>query len=364
VEFAGTNPIEQMIEMTYRNNDNITRNVYRYFETADVTDPKNKEVSKLEGGGGLDIEAGEIMTFKQNLLPPFDSPSGDSALFELKGYLDTGDLDHRKENDTVRFNQFFRNYYARDDGSPENGYGFRGYNAQGCAVACRYETFAATDTLRAVRIYFNPTADSISRLYRFKIAVWRDDNGRPGELAYLSTREYSPRTAGHFTQFNLVKTVIVTKYSPYWVGWVQVTSGFLNVGFDRNYNDKGNLWYNNGSWKQDINDGTLMIRPVLGKKLDVPTSVEDLPATMAHTRMTVFPNPASLKINIRLETLENTVLSDYHAEIYDLSGRLLYRAPFTGENIDVGGFEPGLYVVRLLHKRLGNVQSQKLMIER
>ena len=356
LQYAIATKLEPMIEMTYRNNDNIDHPyLYRYFTTTDVYHNITNHLTP----GAEHIEAGEIITFRQNIINPFVSTSVDSALFELKGYLETDYLD-RKENDTVRFYQFFNDYFARDDGSPESGYGFIGEKVQDCSIACRYETFMP-DTLRAIRIYFNPTDNDISARYRFQIAVWRDNNGRPGELAYLSSTEYSPETTGQFTQYNLRKAVYVTKY--YWIGWVQVTTGFLNVGFDRNYNDKGNLWHNTGVWQQDINDGTLMIRPVMGKRIDFATSAE-LPVAVADTRMKLYPNPASQQVRIELETQENDIPSDYHVEMYDAAGRLRYREPYTGEYIDVNGFEQGWYIVRVIHRRSGNVQTQKLVIIR
>ena len=356
LEFVIANRLESKVEMTYRNNDNLAHYVYRYFAITDVY----HNITSALLGGSENIEAGDIMTVKQDILTDtFESTSVDSALFEIKGYLGTDQFD-RKENDTVRFYQFFNNFFARDDGVPESGYGYNGHKAQDCAIACRYETFMP-DTLQAIRIYFNPTDNNVTAQYRFKIAVWRDDNGKPGEQVYRSTTEYSPKITGQFTQFTLEKPIYVNK--SYWIGWVQVTTGFLNVGFDRNYNDKGNLWHNNGTWQQDFNDGTLMIRPVLGKRKDFPTSAE-MPAMVANTSMKIYPNPASQLIRIELETEAAIVSSDYDVEIYDITGRLRYRSPYTDNHIDVSRFEPGFYLVRVIHKKSGNIQIQKVTIVR
>jgi hypothetical protein len=355
---ASTSRIEPTIEMTYRNNNNISNSVYRTFM---ITDVYNNITNQIGITGADMIEGDEIMTFKQDILAnSFESVSVDSALFELKGYLGTDDFD-RKENDTVRFYQFFKDYFARDDGTPESGYGFRGYNAQNCAIACRYESFMP-DSLQAIKIYFNPTANHVTGQYRFKIAVWRDDSGRPGERVYLSTTEYSPKLTGQFTQFNLSKAVYVTNTKPYWVGLVQVTTGFLNIGFDRNYNDKGNLWYNNGLWQQDLNDGTLMIRPVVGKRKGVATFVE-LPVTVEDSRMKLYPNPAAQFFRIVLETNQPIIYSDYDVEIFGNNGQLHYRAHFSSDNINVSGFDSGLFIVRLTHRKSGWAQIKKIIIE-
>ena len=220
LQFASANRIDGMIEMIYFNNNNTELAVTGIFE---ITDLYNNITNSVVQPGSNDIKAGEVFSFRQNIPNNiFESISVDSALFELKGYMRTDEID-RKVNDTVRYYQFFKDYFARDDGAPESGYGFSGYNAQGCAVACRYETLMP-DNLKAVMMYFNPTDNNVSAQYRFRIAVWRDDSGRPGEMIYLSSAEYRPEKTGQFTLFELEREVFVTRN--YWIGWVQVTSGF------------------------------------------------------------------------------------------------------------------------------------------
>jgi hypothetical protein len=343
--------------MTYRNNYSEDLFADRYFTTTEILSTGKGTTNKLSAGGD-NIEAGSVVTFKQNLMNPFDeSMSADSALFELRGYIVTNPIDRIRTNDTVRFYQFFKDYFARDDGCPESGYGFTGYNAQDCAVACRYETFVP-DTVQAVMLYFNPTDNNVTAQYRFKIAVWRDDNGRPGELAYLSSAEYSPKTTGRFTQFILEKGVYVMKY--YWIGWVQVSSGFLNAGFDRNYSDAGNLWYNDGGWHEDFNNGTLMIRPVIGKRKNFSTSTET--PNISNTDIIMYPNPASQYIRIVFETLEISDYRDYRIEIYDTAGRLHRSLPYIDAPIDVSMLKSGIYIVNVLHKKSRNIKALKLII--
>ncbi len=358
VEFAITTRLESEIAITYRNNDSVAHSVTRQFDITDVY--KNNTIS-LESGGSENTGVDSIIIFSQEIANPFISTSVDSAMFELKGYLKTDDGD-RKENDTVRYYQMFKNYFARDDGIPESGYGYMGNNAQNLSIACRYETFMP-DTLQAVSLYFNPTLNDTTKRYVFKIAVWRDNNGRPGDQAYLSSEEYSPKVMGKFTTYVLERPVYVTKN--YWIGWQQVTSGYLNVGFDRNYNDKGNLWQNgSGTWQQDLNNGTLMIRPSFGKRKDFPTSVVDPEMPGHNDPMKIYPNPASQYIRIEVETAPGTNSADYEVEILGQTGRLLYRTAYTSDMIDISRFTTGLYFVRLIHKKTGHTQVQKLLIYR
>lgn len=352
---AYTTRLEPTINITYRNNDVQTK--YYVSREFDITDVYRSTTTHILGGGE-NIEPDQIITFDQDVLSPFISPSVDSALFELKGYILTINKD-RKANDTVRYYQKFQNYFARDDGIPESGYGYR-EKSDGFSIACRYETFMP-DSLRAISFYFNPTDGNVTTRYVFQIAVWRDDNGRPGEQVYLSQEEYSPKTMGKFTTYLLEKSIYVTKY--YWIGWKQVTTGFLNVGFDRNYNDKGNLWYNStGSWQPDANNGTLMIRPIVGKRLDIPTSIPNPEEKRAGKDIKIYPNPASQYIYI--ETAIEIQPQDYHVEIYGENGQLRYRALFMGNYINVSHLEQGLYVVCLVHQRQKYIWTQKIVIIR
>ncbi|MDR1864242.1 MAG: T9SS type A sorting domain-containing protein [Bacteroidales bacterium] len=347
---------EPQIGISYRNNDVTGYLVTRGFR---VTDLYSGQSAPIGSPGSENIEGGQIVTYHEMVFNPFGSAATDSALFELKGFLTTSEYDINKENDTVRFHQIFNNYFARDDGIPESGYGYEGINAQGCAVACRYETFTP-DTLRAVALYFNPVRNNVTSRYVFRIAVWSDDNGVPGEQVYLSQEEYSPKETGQFTVYRMERPVNITKY--YWVGWQQVTSGFLNAGFDMNFNDKGNLWYNrSGKWEQDINDGTLMIRPFTGRKIDLPTASPDTERSV-RAELQIYPNPATHYIYITFE--QKYPLQEYQLEIYGVAGQLHYRKALAETGVDVGFLEQGLYIVRLVHGKTGQTWRQRLVIVR
>ncbi|MDR1672425.1 MAG: T9SS type A sorting domain-containing protein [Bacteroidales bacterium] len=354
-EAAYASQMQPRITITYRNNDNSAYYITRVFEVTDVYHPS--QPVQIGNIGGENIDAGAITTHSEEVLNPFVSVSVDSALFEFKSYLLTNEYD-RKENDTVCFYQEFKNYFARDDGVPESGYGFEGStNVSGSSIACRYETFVY-DTIRAVGLYFNPVLNNVTSAYRFRIAVWKDNNGTPGEQAYLSEQEYSPEATGEFIIYPLEKPVAVTKY--YWIGWQQVTVGFLNVGFDLNHNDKGNLWYNTGYWHQDMNNGTLMIRPYVGRQIfDLPTTAPQPEKSI--TEWKIYPNPAATYLNIETG---DTPLSDYTVEIFSITGQLRYRGILTDNRVNVNGLEQGMYVLRLIRKKTGHVQNLRFIINR
>ncbi|MDR0815747.1 MAG: T9SS type A sorting domain-containing protein [Bacteroidales bacterium] len=346
--------LEPQIGITYRNNDNIGYLVKRVFE---VTDMYHSQTTPVGSAGSENILGGKIITYKEEALNPFVTPATDSALFELKAYLETDERD-RKENDTVRFYQEFKNYFSRDDGTPESGYGYEGINAQGFSIACHYEMFVP-DTLRAVAIYFNPVLNNITRKYVFRIAVWKDEDGRPGEQIYLSDEEYSPLTTGEYTIFPLSAPLYIAKN--YWIGWTQVTSGFLNVGFDLSSNDHGNLMYNSaGSWLTDGNYGTLMIRPYAGKPLKLTTAAP-VPTEKINAELTVYPNPATHYIYVELS---QAIDDGYELEIFGVTGQLYYKKPLTDNYIELSSLKQGVYILRLSHRKTRQEWTQRVVIRR
>jgi hypothetical protein len=346
--------LEPQIGITYRNNDTTGYLVKRVFE---VTDMYHQQTTPVGSAGSENILGGKILHYEEETLNPFVTPATDSALFELKAYLETDERD-RKENDTVRFYQEFKNYFSRDDGTPESGYGYEGINAQGFSIACHYEMFSP-DTLRAVAIYFNPVLNNITRKYVFRLAVWKDENGHPGEQLYLSDEEYSPVVTGKYKIYPLTTPLYIGKN--YWIGWTQVTSGFLNVGFDMSNNDRGNLMFNSaGSWLTDTNYGTLMIRPYAGKKLDLQTATP-LPTEKIDAELKVYPNPATHYIYVEISQPLET---GYELEIFGITGQLYYKKPLTDNYIELSSLNQGVYILRLVHRKTRQEWKQRLVIRR
>ena len=99
--------------------------------------------------------------------------------------------DQEQQNDTTRTELHFRDYYAYDDGSPEYGFGISGESTAGALLACRYRTYI-TDTLRAIDLYFNKTRNQVTAGLTFRLGVWKDAGGVPGDLIYLSAETFSP----------------------------------------------------------------------------------------------------------------------------------------------------------------------------
>jgi hypothetical protein len=348
--------IRPTLKISYRNNDTITRNVTRFLEIKDLL---SGSAPYIFSGGAVNVEAKTKEEYEFLFNYPFDENNKDSAIFKLKSYLVT-DEDDYKWNDTVIRYQVFKNYYAYDDGTAEFGYGLSGEGTSGAALAYRFKTYKE-DTLRSVMMYFNRTLNNISQVY-FNLAVWDNDkeNDRPGNLIYSMSGyrpEYYDELNKYYT-YNFDTLLIVSDI--FYVGWIQPNTVLLNVGFDRNKNNRNKIFYNLGQeWVNTSFNGSLMIRPVLGKETGWPVSVNP----MIRNEVRVYPNPATDFIRIKIPrnafnseansyypTTGNSTIkgnSSLTLSIFNLQGGLVYQSIITeDENIPIHQLLPGMYLIR------------------
>jgi hypothetical protein len=346
--------IRPSLKITYRNNDITTRNVTRFFQIRDLM---SGSAPYTLPGGAVNVEPGEKHEYEFPFNYPFDETNYDSAIFSIKSYLVT-DEDDYKWNDTITRYQVFNNYYAYDDGTAEAGYGLSGEGTAGASVAYRFKNYKE-DTLRSVRMYFNRTADNSSQVY-FRLAVWDNDenNDRPGNLIYSlpgNKPEYLDEL-NKFSAYTLDTLLVVSEF--FYVGWIQTSTALMNVGFDKNNNNRNNIFYNLGQeWFNSSFNGSLMIRPVFGKRSAGTSSVNNLTSN----ELQVFPNPASDFIRFELPSYTG----DFPAtiSIFNLQGKLVSSIKVKDENIPVFNLLPGMYVLRAEIPGSGTYNT-KLLISR
>lgn len=90
----------------------------------------------------------------------------------------------------------------------------------------------------------------------------------------------------------------------------------------------------------------------------VSCSATSINASEENNLTTIYPNPANDIINIEVENPTHAIL-----EIHTLSGTILYSRALHSkqENIDVLGYKPGLYFIRVLNNE--DIYTQKILIE-
>jgi len=326
------------IPIQYRNNDVVVRNVTRDFEILDVN--RNMLVHQFSAGA-VNIEPQTNVEFSANLIYTFNSPTAtDSARFRIKCILKTDDFDP-KENDTIVYYQIFKNYFAFDDGTAEMGYGINGQGSRNAMVAYKFNSHIP-DTLRSIMICFNDSYQNSNRR-AFDLMVWSDANGVPGDVLYRREDvmvETGSKING-FYNYAVIDGIPVNGI--FYVGWRQRSDAFLNAGIDINTPNNGrHFFWLAGKWEQSQINGTLMIRPVVGKH-SITTSIHDNYNNKQNNEISVFPNPATDFINVVIENIYAT--EPIWITITDLNGRELIKTQNSGEQINISSLSPGVYFI-------------------
>ncbi len=287
----------------------------------------------------------------------FPDPLTDSTFFTIQHVITTTS-DIHKSNDTLIQVQKFGKYYAYDDGTAEQGYYL---NAYGAKTAVRF-TLNEADTLKSVRIYFDPIIDGTAiQSSSFRVVVWDAGSGGPGSIVYKDSLTYPFYLSGSYNKmptFNLT-SCLPLGVGTYYIGIQQTTNKGLNIGFDRNTNHKDALYYDIGNgWVQSSIPGSLMINPVMGCTYPVYVGINE---NETKNKFQIFPNPAQNSISI---SYPGNQLESVTLEILTSLGQLVCTKTITSnETIDVSNLSNGLYFIHLKGSNL-NVSSQKLIISK
>lgn len=341
--------LNDSITFLVRNNCNETYGISRDFYLYDTY--TNMLISNEYVGDEENIYPLSILNYRKNIedVEYFIAPNADTAKFTLLGCIsarDTTDPIYTRWNDTIRYYQYFDNYYAYDDGSAELGYDVSGFQSK---LAYKF-TPIMSDTLKGVYIYFNQVLDEANRIY-FYLSLWNDNDGIPGELIHEIEGvmpEYS--LLNNFVFYPLDTTIIID--TTFYIGWRKTTNDVLNVGFDINRDCNGKIFFNsNGYWEQSQFTGSLLMRPVFGRNPINNIDSEQI------NNIFIYPNPINDYFNI--SGIENA-----NIEIYNILGSLVYTKNnlINNSTIDVNNLKSGVYIIKVIDKN--NTFTSKIIIER
>ena len=304
-------------------------------------DEAGNTLSTKDGGNenADPFETVGYVTYAQHANPSVDftlpEPATDSAAFVLQHVFNAiGAIDSRLENDTFRVRQEFYNYYAYDDGTAENGYGIspEGFVAQGFSLNRR-------DTLRGISMYFNHVKDD-ENLVRFRLKVWTEEGGKPGQELYTQTLEKPQLTSLNRFHTYMFNEPVALPAGNFFIGWEQTSDVNLNVGYDRNTDASSHIFYKTGNaWQGTIYMGSLMMRPMLGKAF-IPDAIREA----TPLKVAVYPNPVSDRLQLSLAIEESA--QPVNINIYNTAGQRVMSQPYA-ESINVSHLKPGLYVLQL-----------------
>lgn len=300
---------------------------------------------------------------RDSLRPNYTFPAlTDTAEFTIRHFFKTGNTaDLEARNDTIIQKQVFSTYYAYDDGTAENGYYLYAYGAK---KALRY-TINVADTLRALRIYFDPIVDGPAVLASsFRMMVWADGNNKPGNVIYRDSAMYPKYLQGDYNLMPTYKLTSCLLLSPgtYYFGIQQTGNKGLNVGLDMSSDHSNALYYDIGNgWRQSEIKGSVMINPMLGCYYpQTPVGIHEYEGSAAST-ISVYPNPAQNSIRI---ATNGVVVENGNLSILSSIGQTVYSSSFrSSDEIDISSLPNGIYFVHLSCEEL-NTTPQKLIITR
>jgi len=354
-----TNSVSQQFRMYISNLDNVAHNTAYEYHVNQV----NGSYGYRYDGGSCNLSPSYEDSLQSCVTCPAHACPPVQALFNIDYELDTTSYiikhyisDSSDQNpivDSAIYRQGFYNYYAYDDGTPELGLGL---SPTGSSLAYQF-IVSMPDTLQGVQMYFNKTLNDVNEIY-FKLKVWSDNNGQPGEVIYEQENVKVAWANGlyHFYPYMLENPIIVS--GTFYVGWEKYTSSFLNIGFDSN-NDKSDKIFSNsvGEWETSQFEGALLIRPIVGSRSVLGISEA---SSSSITQIKVYPNPASTWFSIAQSDLVNN--SELQLDIVNLLGKKVMTQKGIGQQVNIEKLPSGLYVVKIQGNN--RYYTAKLLINR
>ncbi|OYU96531.1 MAG: hypothetical protein CFE21_09095 [Bacteroidetes bacterium B1(2017)] len=288
--------------------------------------------------------------------------TSDSIVFETRYRvkISGNQNDNVTGNDTFSVPTIFSNYFAYDDGTAEGGYGIKNKVNVG---ACLKYTLEKPDSIVGVYVFFNQSETDVST-QRFNLKVWKSISPlfeqATSDVVLYSQEVLKPiytNKINGFTAFKFSQSIAVS--DSFLIGWDQTSAYVLNVGLDKNFrfNQNPNMFYkSDGRWYPTEIPGALMIRPIMGKFLGVPTGISE-PTTLVRTDFSIYPNPAAHELTVGLEDLET-----YKISLVDIAGQEIATLHATGNKIDLPTVAEGFYVLVFENPKTEQKFAKKLII--
>ena len=268
-------------------------------------------------------------------------------------------VDINRNNDSITFQQVFKDYYAYDDGSAEGAYEVW---AEDVPAKIAYEfDIKKQDTLVGLWIHFSPVPEPDEGYgdNPFQIMAWKNlnpENIMTQNLSFSNVNYYlGERNAFRKYMFEEPQIVEGTIY----VGIRQGQAAPANIGWDKNINNQDKIYYKfelpGEGFVNTAFEGSLMMRPIFASEYVSVREHESF-----EVLMDVYPNPASEHINFRSNL--NEPLQLY---VFDLSGRMVRQKIIQPTDVVyVNDMTPGMYIFRLTTPDKQHIINKKVMIQR
>jgi len=268
----------------------------------------------------------------------------------------------------MSFNNFRRNetvfydYYAYDDGTPEDAALLK--QAGGLRFRTKYEILKNDILTHLDYCFLKNYGPDLTNLVAY-MTVWKVQDGDTVEIVENGQPIYLKYSAD-------INGFVRYEFSPhmplapgtYFFGLRQEFDLPLFIGYDRNNDrlDKSSISTDGKKWTPLSNfvdkPGALMIRPVFYKQNDstIVTSVEPTDPKESKEHFTMYPNPA--------ENLVTFAGNPDYVILYDISGRILLQQSITADasGIQIDNLPNGIYVVAL--KKNDYTEIKRLIVQK
>jgi hypothetical protein len=213
-------------------------------------------------------------------------------------------------------------------------------------------------------MYFNPMANQPPALPptegSFLLTVWTslDPEVIQHQNFSFSSPEYRLDGIDKFVEYPLDSAIRVE--GTIYVGWSQTNAAAMNLGFDRNRNNKTKIFYKIGSsWANTSFNGSLMMRPVMVAAVDPWAAVEEQGTTARP--LTIYPNPADGSVRL---SLQDGPPRDARIECLDATGRPVLDERFMdGAEVRTASLAEGLYVLRVIDDEGATIAQGRFIVQ-
>ncbi len=272
-------------------------------------------------------------------------PSNGRIVFENKFFLQSGNPNEPKANDTIIHNQIFDNYFAYDDGTAEKSYYLNLLTTLPGKTAIEFHT-NVPDTLRGVAIYFGQQVPlATSKL--FSIVAYKEIasvNGATRDSVLAQRDNLLPVFTDTINQLSIYRFNEPVLINPgyFYVGYIQPAnsgSDSLYIGLDVNRTTANHLYYNVlDVWMNSSISGALMVRPLMGGPI-IGTGIGSINA--GSFVWNTYPNPAHDQLFIQQKSQFTEV------SVMDIQGREMIRTSLVDGPVNIAPLAPGMYFVKL-----------------
>ncbi len=233
------------------------------------------------------------------------------------------------DNDTLDAVFRLGNYYAYDDGTAETIYRFGGSGK----IAYRFFV-NEPHALTGVSMYFPQVfQENGSSALDFFVTGSLNENELYRETISISRAS----SFDEFSHYQLSSPVEVR--DTFYIGWEQYNGVSTAIGFDRNNDAGGNIFYFfREEWIQNTDAGALMMRPLFDPVVDTVSLREQ-----SGFELSLYPNPVNETLFVKGDFLEYAV--------YDLTGACIMQGRRKDETLMLSVYDlvKGMYLIRVVN---------------